>query len=63
MVWMSILTKSNFIKKDEILTEVQSSTFNDNYAIEAYINTYDGYTGAGDIMTKFGMSLKKMNLP
>ena len=46
------------MSKDEILTEVQSSTFNDNYAIEAYINTYEGYTGAGDIMTKFGMSLK-----
>jgi len=46
------------LSKDEILTEVQSSTFNDNYAIEAYINTYEGYTGAGDIMTKFGMSLK-----
>ena len=46
------------LSKDEILTEVQSSTFNDNYAIEAYINTYDGYTGAGDIMTKFGVSLK-----
>tara|TARA_Y100001937_G_scaffold73096_1_gene99387 strand:+ start:3893 stop:5332 length:1440 start_codon:yes stop_codon:yes gene_type:complete len=46
------------LSKDEILTEVQSSTFNDNYAIEAYINTYDGYSGAGDIMTKFGVSLK-----
>ena len=46
------------LSKDEILTEVQSSAFNDNYAIEAYINTYEGYSGAGDIMTKFGMSLK-----
>ena len=45
------------LSKDEILTEVQSS-FNDNYAVEAYVNTYEGYTGAGDIMTKFGMSLK-----
>jgi len=44
------------LSKDEILTEVQSSTFNDNYAIEAYINTYEGYTGAGDIMTKFGFT-------
>ena len=46
------------LSKDEILTEVQSSSFNDNYAIEAYVNTYDGYSGAGDIMTKFGVSLK-----
>jgi len=48
----------SILSKDEILTEVQSSSFNDNYAIEAYINTYDGYSGAGDIMTKFGVSLK-----
>ena len=48
----------SILSKDEILTEVQSSAFNDNYAIEAYINTYEGYSGAGDIMTKFGMSLK-----
>ena len=48
----------SILSKDEILTEVQSSTFNDNFAIEAYINTYEGYSGAGDIMTKFGMSLK-----
>ena len=48
----------SILSKDEILTEVQSSSFNDNFAIEAYINTYDGYSGAGDIMTKFGVSLK-----
>ena len=46
------------VNKDSIFTEVQSSTFNDNYALEAYVNTFDGYGGAGDIMTKFGMSLK-----
>ena len=26
--------------------------------IEAYLNNYDGYGGAGDIMTKFGVSLR-----
>tara|TARA_S200000501_G_scaffold64986_2_gene55988 strand:- start:3372 stop:4802 length:1431 start_codon:yes stop_codon:yes gene_type:complete len=46
------------IKKDAILTEIQSSTFNDTFSIEAYVNTFDGYGGAGDVMTKFGMSLK-----
>ncbi len=45
------------INHDNILNDVQSSKFNDNFAIEAYVNTYDGYGGAGDIMTKFGMSL------
>ena len=46
------------VKQDNILNEIESSKFSDNYAIEAYVNTYDGYGGAGDIMTKFGISLK-----
>ena len=47
-----------FVDTDNILNEVQSSKFDDNFAIEAYVNTYDGYGGQGDIMTKFGMSLR-----
>ena len=47
-----------FVNKKSILEEVQSSRFDDNFAIEAYVNTYDGYSGAGDILTKFGMSLR-----
>ena len=46
------------INTDNIFREVESSRFDDNFAIEAYVNTYEGYSGAGDIMTKFGMSLK-----
>jgi len=46
------------VNKDSIFTEIESSKFSDNFAIEAYVNTFDGYGGAGDIMTKFGMSLK-----
>jgi hypothetical protein len=47
-----------FVRKQTIIEEIQSSKFDDNYAIEAYVNTYDGYSGAGDILTKFGMSLR-----
>jgi hypothetical protein len=47
-----------FVRRDLILGEVSSSKFDDNFTIEAYVNTYDGYSGAGDIMTKFGVSLK-----
>ena len=46
------------VKKDSIFREIQSSKFDDNYSIEAYVNNYDGYSGAGDIMTKFGVSLR-----
>jgi hypothetical protein len=47
-----------FVRKESILKEISSSKFNDNYAIEAYINNYDGYSGQGDILTKFGVNLK-----
>jgi hypothetical protein len=47
-----------FVRKQSIIEEIQSSKFDDNFAIEAYINNFDGYGGQGDILTKFGMSLK-----
>jgi len=47
-----------FVRKQTIIREIQSSKFDDNYAIEAYINNYDGYSGQGDILSKFGMSLR-----
>jgi len=47
-----------FVNKKTIIQEVQTSKFDDNFAIEAYVNTYDGYGGSGDILTKFGMSLR-----
>ena len=47
-----------FVNKKSIIEEVQSSKFDDNFLIEAYVNTYEGYSGAGDIMTKFGVSLR-----
>ena len=46
------------LNKDTIFNEIETSKFDDNYVIEAYINTFEGYSGAGDILTKFGMSLK-----
>ena len=47
-----------FVNKKSIIEEVQSSKFDDNFVIEAYVNSYDGYSGAGDVLTKFGMSLR-----
>jgi hypothetical protein len=47
-----------FVRKETILEEISSSKFDDNYIIEAYISTYDGFGGQGDILTKFGMSLR-----
>ncbi len=47
-----------FVRKETILKEISSSKFDDNYAIEAYVNNYEGYSGQGDILTKFGVNLK-----
>ena len=47
-----------FVRKQSIIEEIQSSKFDDNFLLEAYVNNYDGYSGAGDILTKFGMSLR-----
>ena len=47
-----------FVRRQTIIEEIQSSRFDDNFSIEAYVNTYDGYGGAGDVLTKFGMSLR-----
>jgi len=47
-----------FVRRQTILQEIQSSKFDDNYLLEAYVQTYEGYSGAGDILTKFGMNLR-----
>ena len=46
------------IVTDDVLGEVQSSKFNDNYLIEAYLNNYEGYAKGSDVMTKFGINLQ-----
>ena len=47
-----------YVRKATVLKEVTSSKFDDNFSIEAYVNNYDGYGGTGDVLTKFGMSLR-----
>ncbi len=47
-----------YIRTDNIIREVQSSSFDDTFIIEAYMNNYEGYAPGSDIMTKFGINLK-----
>ena len=47
-----------FVNKATIIEEVTASKFDDNFSVEMYVNSYDGYSGAGDVLTKFGMSLR-----
>lgn len=44
-----------FLKEDTIIKEVIESTFENAYPIEAYLETYDGYSGQGTILSKFGL--------
>ena len=46
------------VNRDSIFREIEASKFDDSYTLEAYVNTYEGYSGQGDIMTKFGVSLR-----
>ena len=47
-----------FVNVKSIIQEVQASKFDENFSIQAYVNNYDGYGGTGDVLTKFGMSLR-----
>jgi len=47
-----------FMRTDNILNEVETSKFDDNFIIEAYLENYEGYAPGSDLMTKFGLRLK-----
>ena len=47
-----------YLEIDDILREVETSKFDDNFIIEAYLDNYEGYAPGSDLMTKFGLRLK-----
>ena len=44
-----------FFKENTIIKEVVESEFKNAYPLEAYLETYDGYSGQGTILSKFGL--------
>ena len=46
------------VNRSTVFNDLERSKFDDNFLLEAYVETFDGYGGQGDIMTKFGMTLK-----
>lgn len=44
-----------YLTKKKIIREVVESEFSSAFPIEAYVETYDGYEGAGTLLTKFGV--------
>jgi len=43
------------IRQDKILNEETISEFTDSFTLEAYLENFEGFQGAGDILTKFGI--------
>tara|TARA_B110000495_G_C22950310_1_gene556525 strand:+ start:117 stop:971 length:855 start_codon:yes stop_codon:yes gene_type:complete len=46
------------INRDDILNEDSSNVFNSAFEIEMYINSNEGFAGAGDIISKFGLDVQ-----
>ena len=41
------------VNRDSIFREIEASKFDDSYTLEAYVNTYEGYSGQGDITVSY----------
>jgi hypothetical protein len=47
-----------YVTEKTVIREVIESEFVDAYPIEAYVQTYEGYEGAGVLMSKFGVEAR-----
>jgi hypothetical protein len=50
-----VIRTTNYI--DPLFTEAPTSRFNIAVPIEMYINSYDGFAGDGDLISKFGLNV------
>ena len=46
------------VNRDSVLNEDPASTFDDAYLLEMYIENTDGFEGAGDLYSKFGLEIR-----
>ncbi len=44
-----------YVTTNTVIKEVIQSDFTNAYPIEAYVDNYEGYTGQGSILSKFGI--------
>ena len=47
-----------YMSEKTVIREVVQSKFDDALPIEAYVDNYDAYSGAGDVLSKFGIESK-----
>lgn len=46
------------VNRDNVLNEDPASTFDDAYLLEMYIENAEGFEGAGDLYSKFGLEIR-----
>lgn len=46
------------VAKDDLLNEDDLSSFNDEYLVEMYVKSVDGFEGKGDFLSKFGLQIR-----
>jgi len=46
------------VKTDDILNEIQASSFNSAYSCRAYVNNVEGWEGQGELLSKFGVRIE-----
>lgn len=46
------------VNRDSVLSDDPASTFDDAYLMEMYIDNPEGFDGAGDLYSKFGLDIK-----
>ena len=47
-----------YISEKTVIREIVKSKFDEALPIEAYVDNYDAYSGAGDVLSKFGIESK-----
>jgi len=46
------------VNKDDLFGEDRLARFKDGFLIEAYLDSYEGFEGEGEVMTQFGLDIK-----
>jgi len=52
-----VIRNTNSSNIDKLFDEAPTSSFTTAIPMEMYINTYEGFQGEGDLLTKFGLSI------
>ena len=55
MGWSVITCPRSYATTNTVIREVVQSEFNNALSSKSYVESYDGYGGQGDILSKFGI--------